>query len=113
MYLKQIWHLIIEKYYKTKKQILSVRQNIMRGAYIRSMAKLINENEKPTNYFLSLEKHNFTSKIIPKIETNDGKILTDQPKIVNETKNLYQKLKKRWYYIFRDWYTEMKKKRAV
>ena len=64
----------------------------MRGFLVNAKAKIIEDNEKPTNFFCNLEKHNYTSKIIPKLETNNGKIVTDQHEILNETKISYEDL---------------------
>ena len=50
------------------------------------------EGEKPTKYFCSLETHNYYSKIIPKLETEDGQILTDQHEILKASENYYKNL---------------------
>ena len=42
----------------------------MHGHLIRSRAKIIEEDEKPTKYFCNLETHNYANKIIPKIKKN-------------------------------------------
>jgi hypothetical protein len=49
---------------------------------IRSKVKWIDEGEKPTEYFCNLEKHNYTSKIIQRIETEEGEIITRQDEIL-------------------------------
>jgi hypothetical protein len=54
----------------------------------------IEEGEKPTKYFCGLESKNFTSKIIPKIERDDGKTITKQFDILKETKVFYEELYK-------------------
>ena len=64
----------------------------MQGFLVRARAKIIEDDEKPTNFFCKLEKHNYTSKIIPKLETNNGKIVTDQHESLNETKIFYEDL---------------------
>ena len=64
----------------------------MQGVLVRSRAKIIEEDEKPSNFFCNLEKYNYTSKIVHKIETDDGKIITDQHEILNETKKFYENL---------------------
>ena len=46
----------------------------------------IEEGEKPTRYFCGLESKKFTSKIIPKIERDDGKTITKQFDILKETR---------------------------
>ena len=75
-----------------KEELQNIRKNKMQGVLVRARAKIIEEDEKPTNFFCNLEKHNYTSKIIPKLETNDGKIITDQQEILNETKLFYENL---------------------
>ena len=54
----------------------------------------IEEGEKPTKYFCGLESKKFTSKIIPKIERDDGKTITKQFYILKETKVFYEELYK-------------------
>ena len=44
---------------------------------------------KPTKYCYGLESTNFTSKIIPKIERDNGKTITKQFDILKETKVFY------------------------
>ena len=75
-----------------KEELQNIRKNKMQGVLVRARAKIIEEDEKPANFFCNLEKHNYTSKIIPKLETNDGKIITDQQEILNETKLFYENL---------------------
>jgi hypothetical protein len=53
----------------------------------------IEEGEKPTKYFCGLESKIF-SKIIPKIEKDDGKTITKQFDILKETKVFYEELYK-------------------
>ena len=72
-------------------EINTIRINKMHSILVRSRAKIIKDYEKPDNFFCNLEKHNFTSKIIPKLEKNDGKITTDQV-ILIETKQFYDGL---------------------
>ena len=67
-----------------KEELTTIRKNKMQGILVRSRAQLIEDDEKPTNFFCNLEKHNYASKIIPKLEKNDGKIITDQFEILND-----------------------------
>ena len=48
--------------------------------------------EKPSQYFCSLESHNYTSKIIHVIETERGQTITNQKEILRETSNYYETL---------------------
>ena len=59
---------------------------------IRSRAQWLSEGEKPSKYFCSLEKHYYTEKTVKKIVTEEGKILTDQTKILDELKGFYKNL---------------------
>ena len=73
-------------------ELVIIRRKKMDGHFIRSRAKFIEEGEKPSKFFCSLEKHNFTSKIIPKLEMPDGNIISNQHDILNQTKLFYENL---------------------
>ena len=64
----------------------------MTGGLIRSRAKWITEGEKPTNYFFNLENRHFSSKIIPKIITEDDIEIANQNEILKEAKIFYENL---------------------
>lgn len=64
----------------------------MRGHFIRSRAKWIDEGEKPTKYFCHLESRNFLNKIIKKVFVSEEKILYKQSEILEEVKSFYEKL---------------------
>ena len=49
-------------------------------------------DEKPTQYFCSFETHNYARKIIPKIQKDNGEIITEQNQILKETGQCYEKL---------------------
>ena len=51
-----------------KDQLQTLRKPKMHGHLIRSRAKIIEEDEKPTKYFCNLETQYYANKIIPKIE---------------------------------------------
>ena len=69
-----------------------LRQIKVTGSVIRSRATNLLEGEKPTKYFCSLETHNYLSKIIPKLETVDGRIITDQHEILKESEVFFIKI---------------------
>ena len=77
---------------KLKLELTELRQTKVKGAVIRSRATNLLEGEKPTKYFCSLETHNYLSKIIPKLETSEGHILTDQKEILKEAESFYKNL---------------------
>ena len=61
-----------------KNELLEIRKKKLKGKFIRSRAKWIEEGEKPTKYFCNMESRNFTSKLISRIELDNGKVITDQ-----------------------------------
>ena len=75
-----------------KAELEELRKQKIKGSIIRSKANWIENGEKPTKYFCNLEKRNFTTKIIPQIETDSGDIIIDQEKILSEIKTFYQNL---------------------
>ena len=77
-----------------EKELQDLRKKKMEGMLIRSRARWIGEGEKVSKYFCNLEKRHYTSKIIRKIEKQDGTIVTEQDDIVKETKYFYDHLYK-------------------
>ena len=67
------------------------------GSFIRARAKWVENGEKPTKYFCSLENRHFTNKKMSKLITYDGRTLTQDEEILLETKFFYEKL-----YTFQD-----------
>lgn len=53
-----------DKINEKKKELENIRNEMVMGSFVRSC---FNEGDKPTNYFLNLENHHYTSKSIPKI----------------------------------------------
>ena len=49
-------------------------------------AKWVDEGEKPSKYFCSLEKRNYVSKTVSKLSSDSGKFITDQKNILD---NIY------------------------
>ena len=64
----------------------------LKGHYIRSRSKWIEEGEKPTKYFCNLESRNYFSKLITRIQLENETEVNDQNEILKETKTFYQKL---------------------
>ena len=75
-----------------KEELSGIRKIKMDGIFIRSRAQDIEDGEKPSKFFCSLESHNYLSKIIPKIEMPDGKVITNQQEILQQTKLFYENL---------------------
>ena len=85
-------HKDIEAIEIKKGELQSIREIKLNGNIIRSRANWITNGEKPSKYFCGLENINFTSKIIPKIETENELIITDQKQILKEVELFYRKL---------------------
>jgi polyhydroxyalkanoate synthesis regulator phasin len=75
-----------------KKDLLELRKEKLKGHYIRSRSKWIEEGEKPSKYFCNLESRNYYSKLITKLQLENGKEINDQDEILKETKTFYQNL---------------------
>ena len=70
------------------------RRYKLEGIILRTRSKWIEEGERPSKYFCSLEKRNFINKNITKIINNDNKTITDQEDILYEVENFYKTLYK-------------------
>ena len=68
------------------------RRYQMDGLIIRTKANWIENGEKPSKYFCSLEKRNFVNKNIVKVVNNKNESVTNQEEILNEIKLFYQVL---------------------
>ena len=56
---------------------------------IRSRAEWLHESEKPTKYFMTLEKQNYINKTIKKNHDLIGKIYSKQEDILDQVKKYY------------------------
>lgn len=73
-------------------ELENIRKERLKGQCLRSRSKWIEEGEKPSKYFTSLESKNFINKQIPKLVQDDETIIYDQYEILNETEYFYEKL---------------------
>ena len=74
-----------------KIQIDRIETSIAQSAAFRAKARWVKEGEKNTRYFLAMEKRNYMSKCISKLNVA-GQIITQQNKILNEMKMFYSEL---------------------
>ncbi len=70
----------------------TLRKEKLRGHFIRSRAKWVDEGEKPTKYFCHLESRNFLNKIIKKVVVSEETTLYNQLEIMDEVKAYYENL---------------------
>lgn len=75
-----------------KNELQKLREIKMQGHLIRSRANLMENSEKPSKFFCSLESHNYSSKIIHKLENEHGELINDQNQILLEVRNYYSAL---------------------
>ena len=75
---------------RTKLEIL--RNKKLQGMIIRSRMQWIDQGEKPSRYFCSLEKRNFVSKQMICLEKENGELVFETNEIIDETKNFYNNL---------------------
>ena len=67
-------------------------QDRAKNAAFRARKNWILNSDKPTKYFLSLEKQNFNKKTLYRIETEDGCVKEEPAEVLQEIRNYYQKL---------------------
>lgn len=58
---------LTEKLQDAKNKLQEIRKEHIKGLFVRSKVKWIENGEKPTKYFLSLEKRNYINKTVNKL----------------------------------------------
>ena len=74
---------IVEQLAMKHKELEEVRKPLVDGLIVRSRAKWYELAEKSSQYFLNLEKRNYTSRIIPALKNKFGVGVTDQNAILS------------------------------
>ena len=72
--------------------LVNLRNELLRGAYVRSRANWLEQGEKPNKYFLNLENKNRVNKNISEIKLANNDLITSQQGILLELKKFYSKL---------------------
>ena len=70
----------------------TIRQNTIAASAVRARDQWLNEGEKPSKYFCSLEKNNNIEKTIKCIELNSGQKITEQREILKNIQAFYSSL---------------------
>ena len=83
---------ILVEYESCKQNLYELEEEKIRGSIIRSKSKWIEKGEKSNKYFFDLEKTNYRKKHIRKLNLGDGKYITNNKEILNETANFYKNL---------------------
>ena len=74
-----------------KKELENIRMDKVKGLILRTKVKWLEEGEKPTKFFATLEKRNYINKLINKVDDN-GKLVTEEKSILNKLENFYKNL---------------------
>ena len=84
--------IILSALKECNQELENLRNQQLNGTLIRSKARWIGEGEKPTKYFLNLEKRNFVNKQMVKMERSDGTLAFRQDEIMGEVFSFYEGL---------------------
>ena len=85
---------IIHELNSTKARLNKIIAYKTRGTILRSRARWHEQGERNTKYFYSLEKRNYSRKVVTKLKLNDGSYTTNQSDILEEQKRFYENLYK-------------------
>ena len=77
-----------------KGELTKLRQKRLEGTMVRAKARWIDQGEKPSRYFCSLENRNFVSKRMVSLIKNDGTEINDFDLINKEVGTFYRNLYK-------------------
>ena len=81
---------------ETKKTMLNnIQKEKIEGMMLRSRSRYEDLGEKPTRYFLNLEKRNYTSKVIHKLVNTEGEEFTSTADILKCQTDFYKDLYKK------------------
>ena len=87
----QVNHLEAE-YFQLKHDLCLIYENKGKGSIVRSKTKWIEQGEKPTKYFLNLEKRNYNHRKITELKHSDGTSVTKEEEILKEIERFYKDL---------------------
>ena len=73
-------------------ELVNLRKKKMDGVLIRSKTRWMEYGEKPSRYFLNMEKRSFVNKTISHVISEDNMDLKSSRNILEEAKNFYKKL---------------------
>ena len=96
-----------EQLLKVKKEIKEIRNKKTKGAILRSRVQWVNDGEKPTKYFLNLEKHNYKKKTLFRVADRNGMIVEDEHDILDQIKDFYSNLYKSRNYVDHDYLSNL------
>ena len=72
--------------------LAAIREDRLKGAQIRARSLKLKEGEKPSSYFLSLEKANYINKTMLEIHDIEDRLISNREGILQAQNDFYQKL---------------------
>ena len=85
----------VENLQIAKERLELIRKHKLEGIIVRSRAKWREEGERSSSYFLSLEKRQFSDKLIASLRDDKDKLITDQKQIMNRIVDYYREVFKK------------------
>ena len=82
----------VSNYMKVKQKLELLQIEKTRGAQVRARLRWIEEGEKNSKYFCNLEKVRSKKRLITRLRTETGDVITDQKEILQEQVAFYKKL---------------------
>lgn len=73
-------------------ELSKIREHRMKGVFLRSRARWVENGEKVTSYFCGLEKRNYVNKSINSLILRNGESTKNNNTIIKEVRDFYKKL---------------------
>ena len=83
---------VTEELKSKQTELIDLRKKKMEGVLIRSKTRWIEEGEKPSRYFLNMEKRKMINKTISSVVRDDNTYARSSCEILNESRLFYKKL---------------------
>ena len=83
---------LLEKFTDIKRELEDYKSEAAKRAMLFSRTKWLEQGERPTKYFLNLERRNVRDKMINVLEREDGKLVTEDREILAFCKDFYEEL---------------------
>ncbi len=82
----------ISRFCELKQELELIEEDRARGFWLKTGLEKIENDEKSTRFFFNKAKNNYQKKTITCLETDEGKIITNNKKILNEIEIFYKNL---------------------
>ena len=82
----------VEQIAMIRQELNSIYDDKTKGAIVRSRSRWEYMSDRPSKYYLNLEKKNFSRKTLHRLRLDNGAIITDENMILNEIFSYYKNL---------------------